>query len=105
MGNTSTDTTYYIGGDTNLQAAGAAHHVRRHRSVENELHWVLDVAFREDEARRRARNLAENLTTMRHFALNLLKRDPDRRLGVAASRKRAGWEHRYLLHVLALEVG
>lgn len=104
-GNTSTETAYYIGSDANLEAAGAAHRIRRHWSVENELHWVLDMAFREDEARHRARNLAENLTTMRHFALNLLKRDPNRRLGVAASRKRAGWDHQYLLHVLTMEVG
>jgi predicted transposase YbfD/YdcC len=104
-GNTSTETAYYIGSDANLDAAGAARRIRRHWSVENELHWVLDMAFREDEARHRARHLAENLTTMRHFALNLLKRDPDRRLGVAASRKRAGWDHQYLLHVLTVEVG
>ena len=102
-GNTSTETAYYVGSDVNLDAADAAHRIRRHWSVENELHWVLDMAFREDEARHRARNLAENLTTMRHLALNLLKRDPDRRLGVAASRKRAGWDHQYLLHVLTLE--
>lgn len=104
-GKTSTETAYYIGSDANLDAASAAHRIRRHWSVENELHWVLDMAFREDEARHRARNLAENLSTMRHFALNLLKRDPDRRLGVAASRKRAGWDHQYLLHVLTVEVG
>ena len=69
------------------------------------LHWVLDMAFREDEARHRSRHLAQNLTTLRHFALNLLKRYPDRRLGIAAARKRAGWDHGYLLHVLTSEAG
>jgi predicted transposase YbfD/YdcC len=102
---TSMETAYYIGSDTKLDARGAAHRIRRHWSIENQLHWVLDVGFREDESRHRARNLAENLTTLRHFALNLFKRDPDRKLGVANSRRRAGWDHGYLLHVLTSEVG
>ncbi len=101
---TSTETAYYIGSDKTIDAAGAAHRIRRHWSIENELHWVLDMAFREDEARHRARHLAENLTTMRHFALNLLKRDPDRKGGIARSRKRAGWDHPYLLRVLTSQV-
>lgn len=100
---TSTETAFYIGSDTKLDARGAAHRIRRHWSIENELHWVLDMGFREDEARHRARNLAENLTTLRHFALNLFKRDPDRKLGIANSRRRAGWDHGYLLHVLTSE--
>lgn len=101
---TSTETAYYIGSDAKLDARGAAHPIRRHWSIENELHWVLDMGFREDEARHRARHLAENLTTLRHFALNLLKRDPDRKLGVANSRRRAGWDHDYLLRILTSEV-
>ena len=100
---TSTETAYYIGSDPRADAPGTAHRIRRHWSVENELHWVLDMAFREDEARHRARNLAENLTTLRHFALNLFKRDPNRKLGVANSRRRAGWDHDYLLRVLTSE--
>ena len=100
---TSTQVAYYIGSDAKLDVAGAARRIRRHWSVENELHWVLDMAFREDEARHRARHLAENLTTLRHFALNLLKRDPERKVGVANSRKRAGWDHEYLLRVLTSE--
>ena len=86
------------------QQAGQApaHRIRRHWSVENELHWVLDMAFREDEARHRARHTAQNLSTLRHFALNLLKRFPDRK-GVAGARKRAGWDHDYLLRVFTSE--
>jgi predicted transposase YbfD/YdcC len=102
---TSTETAYYIGSDTKPDARRTARCIRRHWSIENELHWVLDMGFREDEARHRARNLAENLTTLRHFALNLFKRDPDRKLGVANSRRRAGWDHGYLLHVLTSEAG
>lgn len=48
--------------------------------VENQLHWILDMAFREDEARHRARNTAQNLTVLRHFALNLLKSTPTAKL-------------------------
>jgi predicted transposase YbfD/YdcC len=48
--------------------------VRRHWSIENNLHWMLDVAFREDQCR--TRNSAENLAVMRHAALDMLKREP-----------------------------
>jgi predicted transposase YbfD/YdcC len=99
---TSTETAYYIGSDKTIDVAGAALRIRRHWSIENELHWVLDMAFREDEARHRARHSAQNLATLRHFALNLLKRFPDRK-GVAGARKRAGWDHDYLLRVLTSE--
>ena len=101
----STEVAYYIASDAKLDAASAAHRIRRHWSVENELHWVLDMAFREDEARHRARNLAHNMTTLRHFALNLLKRFPERRLGIAGSRKRAGWDRDFLLRILTSEAG
>jgi len=102
---TSTEVAYYIGSHSELDVATVAQRIRRHWSVENELHWVLDMAFREDEARHRARNLAHNMTTLRHFALNLLKHYPERRLGIAASRKRAGWDRDYLLRILTSEAG
>ncbi len=59
-----------------------------------------DLAFREDEARHRAKNTAQNMTTLRHFALNIIKSDPDRKLGVANTRKRAGWDRDYLIKLL-----
>jgi predicted transposase YbfD/YdcC len=101
---TSTETAYYIGSDPTLDAPCAARRIRRHWSVENELHWVLDMAFHEDDARHRAGHLARNFTTLRHFALNLLKRFPDRK-GIAGARKRAGWDRDYLLRVLTSDVG
>jgi predicted transposase YbfD/YdcC len=100
---TSVEVAYYIGSQRQAKVTTVAQQVRRHWSVENELHWVLDMAFSEDAARHRARNLAHNLTTLRHFALNLLKRYPDRRLGVAGTRKRAGWDKDYLLRILTSE--
>lgn len=101
----STEVAYYIASHEKLHVASAANRIRRHWSIENELHWVLDMAFREDEARHRARNTAHNMTTLRHFALNLLKRFPERTVGIAASRKRAGWDRDFLLRILSSEAG
>ena len=99
-GRTSTEEAYYIGSEGSASVAKTAHAIRRHWAIENELHWVLDLAFREDEARHRARNTAQNMTTLRHFALNIVKRDTKRKLGVANSRRRAGWDRSYLLELL-----
>jgi predicted transposase YbfD/YdcC len=97
---TSTEVAYYIGSETGAAVADIARDIRRHWAIENELHWVLDMAFREDEARHRAKNTAQNMTTLRHFALNIIKQDGKRKLGVANSRKRAGWNRAYLLELL-----
>jgi len=97
---TSIETAYYIGSDSGARAAETAHLIRRHWTVETQLHWVLDMAFREDEARHRAGNVAQNMTTLRHFALNMIKQDPKRKVGIANSRKRAGWDREYLLSLL-----
>jgi predicted transposase YbfD/YdcC len=97
---TSTQTAYYIGSHPTASAQGVAQSIRRHWGIETELHWVLDMAFREDDARHRARNTAQNLTTLRHFALNLVKQDTTRKVGIANARKRAGWDRNYLLELL-----
>lgn len=97
---TSTETSYYIGSDAAATAATAAQAIRRHWGIENQLHWVLDLAFREDDARHRAKNTAENMTTLRHFALDIIKSDTKRKLGVANTRKRAGWDRNYLTRLL-----
>jgi predicted transposase YbfD/YdcC len=97
---TSVENAYYIGSDPLCSVGSAAVTIRRHWGVESELHWVLDMAFREDEARHRAHNTAQNMTTLRHFALNIIKRDGERKVGVANSRKRAGFDRRYLVKLL-----
>lgn len=99
-GQTSHEVAYYIGSDPALTAAQAAAQIRSHWQIENGLHWVLDMAFREDEARHRAGNTAQNFALLRHFALNLIKADPSRKLGVATCRKRAGWDRTYLIALL-----
>jgi predicted transposase YbfD/YdcC len=78
---------------------------RSHWGVENSLHWVLDVAFDEDRSRARTGYSAANLAVLRQFALNLLKQENSKRLGVKNKRKKAGWNTDYLLKVLAGESG
>jgi predicted transposase YbfD/YdcC len=104
-GKTSTETSYGIGSNPAFDAPRAARTTRDHWLIECSLHWVLDMAFNEDQARHRAKNLAQNFTTLRHFALNLIKGDKGRKLGVANTRKRAGWDHAYLLQILTSETG
>jgi predicted transposase YbfD/YdcC len=74
--------------------------IRSHWSIENSLHWVLDIAFREDDSRIRKEHGAENMTTLRHIALNLLKQDKSIKVGIKSKRKNAGWSEPYLLKVL-----
>lgn len=74
--------------------------VRSHWGVENGLHWVLDVAFAEDRRRIRNKNGAQNYALLCRIALMMLKRDP-LRAGIALKRQSAGWDHSYLLRLLA----
>lgn len=75
--------------------------VRRHWSIENNLHWVLDIAFDEDHSRARTAFEAENLTVLRHMALNMLKREASVKDSIKGKRQRAGWNNDYMLAVLA----
>ncbi len=70
---------------------------RNHWSVENNLHWMLDVAFGEDDSRVRIGNAAENLSRVRRIALMLLKQEKTAKVGVMSRRKKAGWDRNYLL--------
>ncbi len=91
---------YYL--TTLTQVSDFARAVRSHWSVENSLHWVLDMAFDEDHSRARAHNAAENLAIMRQVALNLLKQEKVVKVGIKTKRKKCGWDHDYLLGVLRL---
>ena len=96
----SQEVRYYISSLPGTDAREAAHAVRRHWSIENGLHWVLDVAFREDDARARIGNAAANLAILRHLALTLLKQEASAKVGIKTKRLKAGWDHHYLLKVL-----
>jgi predicted transposase YbfD/YdcC len=77
------------------------HIVRRHWAIENELHWVLDVALNEDHSRVRKDQAPENLAVLRHIALNLLKQEKTANGGIHAKQLQAAWKDEYLLKVLS----
>lgn len=96
----TTVTTRYFISSWHGDAQQALQYVREHWHIENNLHWVLDIAFREDASRIRNQHAPQNMATLRHLALNLLKQDTTLKVGIAAKRKRAGWDNRYLTQVL-----
>ena len=100
-GEISTERRYFIasiGADARL--FGRA--VRGHWGIENQLHWSLDVTFREDDCRVRQGRAAENFSLIRHLALSLLKNEKTAKVGIKIKRSKAGWDHRYLAKVLAV---
>ena len=74
--------------------------IRAHRAVENGLHRVLDVTFREDDSRVRDRVAARNLALLRKIALNIIGRDRASKVSVRARRKKAAWNDEYMLKLL-----
>jgi len=80
------------------------HIVRRHWAIENELHWVLDVALNEDPSRVRKDQAPENLAVLRQITLNLLKQEKTAKGGIHAKQLQAAWKEEYLLKVLSAGV-
>lgn len=115
------ETRYYVSSAT-LCAQAAAEAVRRHWGIENQLHWVLDVVFNDDQSRLRKGHGAQNMAVVRHFAINLIRKaeEPTRpRSGLRRAtkkpaepkptsirlrRKIAGWDTEYLNAVLAAKI-
>jgi predicted transposase YbfD/YdcC len=93
-GKTSRERRYYLGSAT-LDAATFAQAVRDHWSIENRLHWVLDVVFKDDLSRLRRGHAPENMAVIRHMATNLLHRAKPT-TSLKNRRKRAGWNTNYL---------
>jgi predicted transposase YbfD/YdcC len=101
-GKESFERRLYISSMAATSAPPLARAIREHWGVENGLHWVLDVAFREDESRIRIGHAAENMARLRQIALNLLKRETTRKVGIKTKRLRAGWDDGYMMKLLRL---
>jgi predicted transposase YbfD/YdcC len=97
-GKITRETRFYIG-SIGTSVADFARAVRGHWGVENELHWTLDVAFREDDCRVRDTAARENLAVLRHIALTRLKKD-NTKLGIKNKRLKAAWDEGYLTKLL-----
>ncbi len=102
-GKRTVERRYYLS-SLPLDVATFARAVRGHWGVENKLHWVLDVCFREDQSRARAGYAAENLATLRRLALNLLKREKTKKRGTKGKQLNASWDHAYLLRLLGVTI-
>ena len=92
------ETRYYLS-SLDKSAVEFNHLVRNHWSIENQLHWQLDVSFREDQSRIRKDNAPENMATLRKTALQALKQIDDKQ-SIKSRRKIAGWNDEYLIQIL-----
>ena len=97
---TSYDTRYYVCSRF-MSIAKFVEAVRGHWSVENQLHWHLDVSFNEDAVRIRKGHGAANMSVMNRAALGSLKKERTLKRGIKTKRRTCGWNDDYLLKVLA----
>ena len=101
----SKDDRYYISSlvaETQEDAQVLLDAARSHWGIENSVHWVLDVVFREDESRIRRDHGGQNMALLRHMALNLLRHDQTKRLSLRMKRKRAGWDEAFLAQLIGI---
>ena len=98
-GQTSQEKRYYLS-SLGVDAERFAKAARGHWSIENSLHWILDVVFREDDSRVRVGHAAENFGLLRRIAINLLQQEKRLKRGVKTKRLKAALDERYLLKVL-----
>ena len=100
-GKTTVERRYYLA-SLPLGIETLARAVRGHWGVENKVHWIMDVCFREDQSRARTGYAAENLATLRRLALNLLKQEKTKKRGIRGKQLNASWDHAYLLRLLGV---
>jgi predicted transposase YbfD/YdcC len=95
----TTENRYYLlNSPLTAQAFGEA--TRIHWGIENQVYWVLDVVFHEDQSRIGQGHAAENFAVLRHLALNLLRQQQAKRLSIRGKRLKAAWDHGFLLQVI-----
>lgn len=97
----STENRFYISSLPSY-AIKIANAIRKHWGIE-QTHWILDVAFREDEQTANAGNIAENMSLIRRAALNMLKQEKSAKCGIEIKRQAAGWDNEYLLKVIGVK--
>ncbi|CCQ53748.1 Transposase [Crocosphaera watsonii WH 0005] len=102
IGDKTTNSTRYYLNSFASDAEKLAMAVRRHWSIENNLHWVLDVAFNEDDCPVHKDNAPENLARLRQVSLNLLSQEKTAKIGVKNKRLKAAWDNKYLAKVLGI---
>ena len=102
-GKVSDEVRYYIS-SRKASAKVFQRGVRTHWSIENSCHWILDVAFREDDHRLREGHAPENMSLVRKMALAMLKKSTAN-MGIKNKRLRAGWDQAFLEHVLCDFIG
>lgn len=97
----TSETRHYIS-SLNHSAKDFNKYIRQHWGVENNLHWVLDMTFREDEQRKRNKYAAQNFAVIRKIALNLLKKEGSSKLSLKTKRLKAGWDNKFLMKILQI---
>ena len=98
-GKVEADIRYFLS-SSSAEAPVLAQAIRRHWSIENNLHWVLDVTFREDDSRIRDPSAVRNFALLRKIALNLVGQDRSTKASLRAKRKRAAWDNNYMRQLL-----
>jgi predicted transposase YbfD/YdcC len=97
-GKSKTEIRYFISSERR-NGKQFANYVRGHWGIENSLHWVMDVTFREDDSRIRERTLADNISWIRRFAITLYKQHPSKK-SMARQRKMAAWNLAFLMELI-----
>ena len=102
-GETTVETRLYISSAAS-NAERLAHAIRSHWGIENQVHWVLDVVFADDNSRLRIDHSAHNMAIIRHIVLNMLRQETSLKTSLRQKRLRAGWDDTYVLKVLQLDL-
>lgn len=100
-GKITTESRLYIS-SINTSAEDFNTYIRQHWGVENSLHWMLDVTFREDDQRKRNGKAAENFSLIQKIALNLLKSAESKKVSIKNKRLKAAWDNEFLLKILKI---